>query len=94
MVMDNLTITPQAVPAPPIGYGLPVVLAVGGVLFSTTVFRAHKEAAFARGRDPIRRSINTIFLGGSLGIARGYSNLVLSRSNVGGSAHEPSRRAL
>ena len=52
MVIDNLTITPQAVPAPSIGHGLPVVLAVGGVLFGARV----------SGRIKKRRSLETATL--------------------------------
>jgi hypothetical protein len=38
--MDNITINEPytAVPAPPIGRGLPVLLAVGGILFGAKLF--------------------------------------------------------
>jgi hypothetical protein len=35
--IDNVTFTPVTVPAPPIGRGLPVLLAVGGMLFGAKI---------------------------------------------------------
>jgi hypothetical protein len=42
VAIDNLTIT-QVVPAPVIGRGLPVILAVGGVLFGAKLLERSKK---------------------------------------------------
>jgi hypothetical protein len=43
VAMDNLTITTQVVPAPLIGHGLPVVLAVGGALLGAKLSERSKK---------------------------------------------------
>jgi hypothetical protein len=48
--ITNIAITSNVVPAPLIGHGLPVILAVGGILFSAKLFERSKK----------RRSLGTL----------------------------------
>jgi hypothetical protein len=41
--ITNIAITSNVVPAPLIGHGLPVILAVGGLLFSAQLFERSKK---------------------------------------------------